>query len=300
MRHFLILLLFLIVSHGSFAQAGDYFVFPQNLSDQLYRSCKPIADWSLLEKKIVELDLSEETELGEYNASKFVKIDLNADGQCEILHYFTSALRGWPYDFVTIYQVSADNRLEKIGDFISFMLSFSVPDGEGKYLQIIEGYTAGVKSDPFFYARLYRFDGKSYSAVAHPQKTKSEYREEGLKAYRAKDYQLAYKAFWNAFKTPHRSAEDELHDANNVALALIKLKRFEQANSLLLPMVVNKENGAKERAAAYFNLGLMEEARANLPLALEHYQNSCKLKETKACGEKAEKIKEVLAIKRNN
>ncbi|MDR0710900.1 MAG: hypothetical protein LBF67_00945 [Prevotellaceae bacterium] len=79
--------------------------------------------------------------------SYFTFADLNGDGVCEILHYFPSRIRGWPYDYLTIYMIK-ETQLTKIGDIPSFLLNFAESDGQ--FLQLNLGVSGGHKTNPIY------------------------------------------------------------------------------------------------------------------------------------------------------
>lgn len=275
------------------AQDKPLMQFPKNVAINNYRHCDSPIDTAMLLKKVQKLDFEDQQDYQGKNYSRIVLADLNGDGTCEVLHYFSSSLRGWPYDFLTIYQLNQNAELRIIGDFPSFLLSFAEPDGQ--YLQINMGYIGGHKTNPIYYNSVLRHNGSEYVDYYSPGKTKEYFRESGLEAFRAKRYETAYTNFWNAYITPHHGDTDRLHDANNVAITLIKLRQCEKAKRLLLPIINEpKTFSPQERAAAYFNLGLCEESDGDYKEALDYFSKSCDYKETSACVKKKANITKML------
>jgi tetratricopeptide (TPR) repeat protein len=257
-------------------------LFPQNINIENYTQCK-CSDTTNIKKKIEEIDFEEERY--SYDYSKFMFVDINNNGICEVLHYFSSGLRGWPHDYLTINVVGVGDTLNKIGDFASFLLYFAESDGH--YLQINYGGFEGHKTNPIYYNSVWRFNGEEYAPYYHPHMTKGEFKTQGAIAYKNKDYEKAYIYFNNALLT--YSETKLLESANDVAITLIKLNRADEVHPLLLKYLdYYSENGTK--AAAYYNIGLAMEKLHNYKVALTNYEQSCKYKETNACKAKIKEI----------
>ena len=289
----LLVLTIIVNSLNAVAQDNPLVQFPKNVDIHAYRHCNSFTDTTTLLNKVQKLDFRDEQDHREGNYSRVLLADLNSDGTCEVLHYFSSSLRGWPYDFLTIYQLNQNAELRIIGDFPSFLLSFAESDGQ--YLQINMGYIGGHKTNPIYYNSVLRYNGSEYIDYYSPGKTKEYFRESGLEAFRAKRYETAYTNFWNAYITPHHGDTDRLHDANNVAITLIKLRQCEKAKRLLL-LIINKPKtfSPQEMAAAYFNLGLCEESDGDYKKAFAYFSKSCDYKETSACERKKADIIKML------
>lgn len=259
--------------------------FPDKVNLKEFKKCTSRIDTPRVKKKIFDKDFSGYK--ASYDYSRFKFIDLNKDGACEVLHYFSSALRGWPHDFLTIY-IMEDTLFKKIGDFPSFLLSFAESDGE--YLQINYGYIKGHKTNPIYYNSVYRFNGNEYSQYYSPNMTIGEFQNIGLDAYKKGNYQKAYICFKNALLTHHHNKDELLKSANDVAITLIKLNRFKEVRPLLRKYIKNC-NDNKYLAAAYYNIGLAMENLNNFNKALENFKKSCEYRETNACRTKINKYK---------
>lgn len=266
-------------------------LFPQNVDIREFTGCR-CHDDTLKIKQIVRVKDGFMEEGDEYRNmdinkeySLFTFADLNGDGVCEILHYFSSSIRGWPYDYVTIYMIK--DTLTKIEDVPSLHLNFAESDGQ--FLQINLGIIEGHKTNPIYYNLVLRFDGKEYSTFYAPAMTKGELKAKGLAAYKSKKYEKAYIYFNNALLTPHHSYSDCLQSANDVAITLIKLNRFDEVQPLLLKYIVEQSDDSA-KAAAYYNIGLAMEKLNNDKEAIVNFEKSCKLKETSACKEKIVEI----------
>jgi tetratricopeptide (TPR) repeat protein len=256
-------------------------LFPQNINLENYTQCK-CSDTTAIKQKIDEIDF--EGERYSYDYSQFKFVDINNNGICEVLHYFSSGLRGWPYDYLTIYIIG--DTLNKIGDFPSFLY---FAESDGHYLQLNYGYIEGHKTNPIYYNSVWRFNGEEYAPYYCPHMTKGEFKTQGTIAYKNKKYEKAYIYFNNALLTPHHSENQLLESANDVAITLIKLNRADEVQPLLLKYLdYYSENDTK--ASAYYNIGLAMEKLHNDETALINFEKSCKYKKTEACKTKIKEI----------
>lgn len=260
--------------------------FPDDVDISDFTECVCTFDSLKIKKKIIEEDF--EGYRAKYDSSKLIFADLNADTECEILHYFTSSMRGWPFYYLSIYKVEKDLPI-KIGNFPSYLLKFAESDGE--YLQINNGGFDGPKTNPIYYNSVFRYNGKAYALYYAPHKTKEEFRRDGHFAYQKGDYETAYINFFNALQIPHHSITQQLLDVNNVAITLIKLEKSEQVEPLVNRYLKYCRAGCdkSDLAAAYFNLGLAKEKLNDTKTALLYFKKSCASKETTACIEKIKK-----------
>jgi tetratricopeptide (TPR) repeat protein len=257
--------------------------FPQNVNIHEFTSCH-CRDTIEIKQTIRDIDFEGNEQSDEY--SKFTFADLNGDGTCEILHYFSSEIRGWPYDFLAIYMLK--DTIVRIGDFPSFLLSFA--ESDGKFLQINYGNIGGHKTNPIYYNSVWRFDGKRYVPFYSPNMTRGEFKNKGIAAYKKKNFEEAYICFNNALLMPYHGENQKLESANDVAITLIKLNRFDEVQPLLSKYIkAHSNNDAK--AAAYYNLGLAMEKLNDNKEAIKYFEMSCKIKETNACKKKIEEIK---------
>lgn len=252
--------------------------FPQNVNIDDYVTCQCNYDTTQIKSVIDSLDFGDERY--DYDYSYFRFVDLNNDGACEILHYFSNSLRGWPYDFMAIYMF--ENALKKIGDFWS---SLNWAESDGRFLQINSRSIGGHKTNPIYYNSVWRFDGVEYTLFYKPDMTKGDFQQCGNIAYKNKQYEEAYTCFNNALLTPHYSDDQLLASANDVAITLIQLNRSEEVETLLKKYLENCFDN-KVKAAAYYNIGLAKEKMNYYDEALVNFTQSCKLNETKACREK--------------
>ncbi|MGB3183432.1 MAG: tetratricopeptide repeat protein [Cyclobacteriaceae bacterium] len=277
----------LLISFTSEARQSDMLAYPMVVNLDDFSSCEEPADSSELVEQIKNADLTEERSYKEGEYSRIKMVDLNGDGKCEILHYFSNNTEGGPYDFFTIYRLKG-NGLVKIGDFPGFLVSFGEAADKSNWLPINAGYTAGTEDDPVYYNSVYTYNGTEYTMAFDPKQTYSQFREKGLEAYEQENYELAKVCFQNAYVSPHHAREDILYDANNLSMVLINLDRAEEAYSLLQPMVEDNTVAypKTELADAWYNLGLMAENKGNNEEALACYERACRYQESAACSEK--------------
>ena len=267
-----------------FSQEKQLELFPQNVDISDYTNC--ICNDTINIKQIIKNKDIYENEKLSYDDSKFTFADINDDGVCEILHYFSSGVRGWPYDYLTIYMFL--DTLNKIGEFSSFLLNFAESDGE--FLQINYGKISGHKTNPIYYNSVWRFNGKEYAPSYSPNLNKGEFKSKGLNAYKNKMYEDAYIYFKNVLAIPHHSPAQLLESANDVAITLIKLNRYDEVQPLLEKYIKDATN-ENVIASAYYNIGLAMEKLGNKKSAYLNFKKSCDLNETNACKTKLLELK---------
>lgn len=124
--------------------------------------------------------------------------------------------------------------------------------------------------------------------------TRGQYRKEGLKYYRAKNYERTAKYFWNSLRLPHHSFTDKLFDANDLAITWIKMEKYNKAIDLLQDHLQQFEHdyyNSKKIGPTYYNLGLAFELLNKPKKAYKNYKLSCKYNPTDACRTKIKALK---------
>ena len=91
-------------------------------------------------------------------------------------------------------------------------------------------------------------------------------------------------------------AKPALSDANNLALVWLKLERTGEAKALLEKHLANEDERPTHRAAAYFNLGLIEEQSGNRDSALRHFRRADEIESTPARQEKLRRLTQATAL----
>jgi tetratricopeptide (TPR) repeat protein len=120
------------------------------------------------------------------------------------------------------------------------------------------------------------------------------YLDQGLEAYRAGHFELAEKYYQNAYRM---RAEPGLSDANDLALVWLKLGKTAAAKALL-GKHLGTDAPVVQRAAAYFNLGLIEERLGNRDAALRHYRHADEIESTPARRSKLRELSSPAAFSR--
>ncbi len=281
MKHLLFILGFF--PFVSINAQGNIQVFPETVTLSSYQNCKCQFDTLEVKSKIEEKNFSYESRSDQ--VSKFNFVDLNNDGDCEVVHKFSSSVRGWPYDFIMLYIISKEGSINKIGDFGSYFVSFAKPHDQ--WLQINETHFEGHKTNPTYYIRTLRFDGEKFKVAYSPKLTRGEFQDLALKAYKSEDYQTALTSFKNVLAFPNLSANEALASANDVAITMIKLGQSDEVEPYLMQFTKEAEL-KKVIASAYFNIGL---AKENIPNAspLQAFQKSYLLNPTEAAKVKIKK-----------
>lgn len=273
-------LIFQFILFGTLVAQQSIKPFPQKVDLDDYIDCKCLFDTLEIKNSIVNKDFGGEKLSYDYSRNELV--DINNDGNCEVLHLFSSGVRGWPHDFMTIYKVEANTAI-KIFDGSSNFASFAEPDGD--YLQINYIGFDGHKTNPIYKNTVWKFNGQEYKPYYSPDLTKGEMKSKGLELYRDSNYKEAIIYFKNVLIIPHSSNNQLLASANDVAITLIKLKRFKDVKDFLLPYMSNA-NDKKTLASSHYNIGLSKEKDNDLNEAKKHFKKSYEYNPTNAAKEK--------------
>lgn len=276
-------LLFQLAFIGTSLSQSIILEFPQNVDINNYKRCTHDFDTTEIKKSIAEIDF----EMGQldYDYSRVELVDINKDGKCEIFHYFSSGVRGWPHDFLTVY-IDQNKKLTKIFDGSSYFVTFA--ESNDKYLQINYIGFDGHKTNPTYKNAVWRFDGHEYKPHYSPNLTKGEFKSKGLEFYKANNYMEALICFKNVMVFPHISDNELLASANDVAITLIKLKQLNKVEPYLL-RYISKAKNKKLLASSYYNIGLAKEMGNSLDEAVEHFKRSNKYNPTNAAMAKIKK-----------
>ncbi|SMO94665.1 hypothetical protein SAMN06265379_1243 [Saccharicrinis carchari] len=281
MRSLLLLVIFGLIANSVFAQV-ELELFPKNIKIDNYKHCLCKFDTVNIKAEIIKEDFGENGKLS-YDYSRFKFVDLNSDNKCEVIHYFSSGVRGWPHDFITIYSINEKSSIHKIFDQGSFLVSFA--ESDGNFVQITNTYFKGHKTNPIYYIETWKIIGDKYRKYYSPELTKGEFKEKGLKAYRSKKYEEAFICFSNVLHFPHNTSNAYLNSLNDLAITLIKLRRYEEVESLY-KNTIEKSSDMKSLASANFNIGLAKEKEGKKAAAISYFKKSLKQHWTKAAEEK--------------
>ena len=284
MKKPLLLIILIFSSLLNFGQEGVQ-LFPDNININNFKNCSYQLDTITLKASIIKKDFGVDGKLS-YDKSQFKFLDINNDKKCEIFHYFSTGLRGWPHDFLTIYILDENSHLHKIADLGSYFTSFAVSDGQ--FLQINHISFKGSATNPIYYNSVLRYNGKEYKQYYSPDLTAGQFKNKGLQAYRQKDFETAYICFKNVLIFPHSTEDKYLQSLNDVAITLIKLKRYGEVEPLLLKTLKTAKNKSV-KASAYYNIGLAKEFKKDLETALWYYKKSFEHKASKTAQDKINK-----------
>lgn len=198
--------------------------------------------------------------------AKAKPVDLNADGTCEVYLDHASMNEGNGNPFTSILGLEKGEYVQLAAIYGEFTHWWYGTPRTG-YLKIIVGENAGSKGNPIFVTDVYYFDGSRYVKEFDSEFSHGRYMDLGQEAYQRQDYVTAEKYYLNAFRM--RSEQDPV-DANNLSLTWIKQGKLDAAHNLLDRVLAGAKR-KKVRSAAYYNLGLLEEARNNAPAAAEYF-----------------------------
>ncbi len=203
-----------------------------------------------------------------------LKVDLNFDSKCELILKYQDR-EAYPNNTpCKIFKID-NNNISEIGFFFWENVVFA--SKSNGYYQILSKYFEGHKTNPTYYLQVFHFDGKSYSLIKIPYFTIGQYQDLGKQSYDNKKYGDAEKYYHNAYTMSKVFKDNQILDANNLALVWIKQNKFDNAKSILLETISTLKDGyynKKELAPIYYNLGLIEENKNNFNDALDFYRKS--------------------------
>lgn len=267
----------LAVSPG--LSAADFYLYPDRI--ELDARC----DMPIEVLTAVEAENSD-PEYGEAGKAKAAAgVDLNGDGRCEIMLTPPRIYLGTGYPFTTVMIEREGNRVS-IGDFVGG------PDGwwygvpRNGYARIFVPTNVGHRTNPEFSTAVYAFDGEKYVLESGKTATHGYHLDAGLRAYRSGDFATAEKHYKNAYRM---NQEPTLADANNLALVWSKQGKLDEAKALLEHHLLD-EADSDQLAAAYFNLGLIEERKGNRAAALHDFTRAYEIAPTRARDEKLREL----------
>lgn len=278
------ILFFLFIFNTNLGISQDIYVYPNIVNINTIKKC---SNQDIIENKLID-SIKRELDSPYKGIIEIKKVDLNNDSICEIIILYQDREAYPNYTPTKIFEIR-NNCAREIGFFFWENISFAEKDKE--FLQILSKNYEGHKTNPVWYLDVFCFDGKSYKPLNIPHFTIGQYRDLGLKAFQRKEYETAEKYYLNAYRMSKILQENQILDANNLALVWIKLKKLDKAKSLLLETISNLKDGyynEKELAPIYFNLGLIAETEKKYKEALELYRKSNSYESSNA---RLEKIK---------
>lgn len=203
-------------------------------------------------------------------------VDIDQDGQCEyILKYYD----GGANIQEEIYRM-VDSKLIKIAYFWEGTYSWRAP--YRGWPQILLHYYTGRKTNPIWQFSLYRFDGDEYVRYYDPGLTAGALRDLGLQKYHEGSLETAELYFRNVLTV---YGNESTVDVNNLALALMKQNKLEEANALL-----TTELKRQPSAPTYFNLSLLARKQSEWQRELQYLRKSNLTNTSEA---KVRRIKEI-------
>ncbi len=235
----------LIAFIGSLEASADIYTFPP-----LYKGeTEPCTRFNNIEDTLTPIkDVQSEG----YN---FISkaIDLNNDGVCELFVSATRASAGNTGGWDDLYMTDG-TEYKKIADYLPYFWLGSERNG---YARLFVGENAGHKTNPIYVVNVLYFDGEKYVIEHGSNASYGYYTDNGLSAYKEKDYETAEKWYLNAYRM---NREALLKDANNLALTLIKLGKCQEATDLLRKHLNDPlPEDRRFTNSANFNLKLCEE-----------------------------------------
>jgi hypothetical protein len=255
-----IILLLLITLFSKHIFASSQYIYPA-LYDKKSPSCVRLEN---IEKKLL---LSFNGDSTENSPAAYIDkaFDIDNDGICDVFLYPPSDMvgSGGPWHF--IYNIKENGFKELGATTMGSVVQWLGAEKNGYARLYVPAYI-GHRTNPTYTTNVYYFNGSKYEIE---YKSKSSYGylvNQGLKAYKKKDYSNAEKWYLNAYRM---KGEKQIQDANNLALVYIKTTRYKQAIALVTKHLNIKPCYAVKtecspstkavirfRASAYHNRGL--------------------------------------------
>jgi hypothetical protein len=220
-------------------------------------------------------------------------VDLTQDGQCEIFLDMPAMYEGNGNSHTTVL-IKRNGEFVEAGGISWTPESWWYGEVRNGYVRIFVPTYTGHRTNPEHVTAVYAFDGEKYVEESAVTATHGFYLDQGLKAYRAGNFELAERYYQNAYRM---RAEPGLSDANNLALVWLKLGKTAAAKALL-GMHLATDAPPVQTAAEYFNLGLIEERLGNRDAALRHYRHADEIESTPARREKLRELTSPAALSR--
>jgi len=211
--------------------------------------------------------------------------DLNEDGICELLVHDSHC--GDNSTWYQIFEVT-DKGPKHIGTTVPGDWFGEPYNG---YVQILRNGYFGHKTNPSFTVLVQRYeDGEYRFDRGRPDISFGGYSNYGAEYYKKKDYNKAYYYYLNVYRMLQ---ENNVKSANDLAITLYKMNRLEEAKKVLEKNIQTKSD-KNDKAALFFNLGLIYEKENSLETAYKNYQKANDLYSTKSRISRLEKIKALL------
>ncbi|WP_444943016.1 tetratricopeptide repeat protein [Microbulbifer sp. ZKSA006] len=195
-----------------------------------------------------------DTDLRHSGSASAQAVDLNGDGACEILLTPPPAHVDRGHEF-TIVLMANKNSYQPAGEISWGTNSWRYGKFKNGYPRILVATYTGHRTNPIYVTDVYSFDGKTYVKEFDSQYSHGQFMDLGLKAYQNKNYKLAERWYLNAYRM-HR--EENLSDANNLALVYIRQNRCTEAVDLLTKHLDLPNNTKRQIKSAEFNIGLCQ------------------------------------------
>lgn len=195
-------------------------------------------------------------------------IDLNGDGICEI-HIYDESSSGSGFQIYHYLFKSGDKYISGcVTDLVQGAASSGqAPDG--KYYHLTQEMS-GHKTNPTYTLSAYEITKKGCKLIHKGTSTYGLYQNNAFKAYKDKNYKLAETLYTNAYVLKGQS---NIKDANNIAITLIKQKKFLEAKTLINKHLSKNQEPPK---SVLYNLGLIERGLGNTNLANQYFSKAQK------------------------
>ncbi|NPV51857.1 MAG: hypothetical protein HPY60_11790, partial [Candidatus Methanofastidiosum sp.] len=207
-------------------------------------------------------------------------VDLNKDGQCEyILNYYNGGS-----DIVKEIYIVQNEKLKKVSEIWGGHL-WGEYDENG-YIQIINIYYTGQKTNPVWKFSILRFDGEKYSSYYAPDLTYGKMRELGLQEYKQKNYEFAEIYFRNVLSVYQY---ENSTDINNLSLVLIKRNKLKEAKELLF-----EELKSRKSPETFYNLSVVFRQQNDKKNELKYLVESNQMKQSTFKENRIKELKDEL------
>lgn len=243
-------------------------------------------------KAIQPIDVDEYELITKKSIQPYIGDDITADKCFYINHGFSTDHWGGSWSSRMVFQnTSSKDDGYGVGKFLGYMRA-------GKFVP--EEQSDRISSDVKENTQRLLDEHTKRERSRKPERSLHELRTQALSYYNAGNYEMA-QVMYTIIVRKYGYQSSLSMVANDLALSLYKQGKYDASESWALRVLESRElkqsivaKYAQYAAAAYYNLGLVDEARNKMADALTNYRESNKLRNTSPAHEAIERIEEQL------
>jgi len=238
--------------------------------------------------------------------TKVTPVDLNSDNVCEYFITYDWGRRCTPVTEIATY---SKKTIKSIGEFKGGPIE-AFGTKRNKYVRLINYTWGGHRTAMIFTTNVLYYNGENYICEFCKDNSHGGYIDLARKAYDQGNYDMAEVLYWNAYAM---NGERKISDANNLALARIKNKKYKSAIKLLSKYlrynnkkiieterypcyfkncIPSKQKINKLQSSAYYNRGIAYEKLGNITKAISDFKASLNKRDNKSIKARVIKLKQ--------